>query len=368
VSSTTFAGWTIDGADFLTNYQSILSGYGVNASNMANLGQSGILLTSQGIIVWFKGLTPPPLYVGYIQDSLGNPIDYTWSVAQCDSACWKLDYDTGFAPSNNVAYLDGTGMQMTNLYSLSNQVDCLATFGSYLDASNLGSMATLQTYLRSIYGNQVEVYSTNNGSGNYDIYVNNVYDFGTWYLISDRTGINVNATWSGTTEPCSAPPICEPDPIDFSGIYHNWTGLVSYDWTYVTQQITGTTYPIDILIQVSAGPYCSASAPNDVFLFYRRDTIPPPYGITTTNTDPATQGFTQITFTSGGSAVVTLPAVAPNEYLTFAVISLASALCSSSATTFDVLLRNASPECLGQVITTFTAKSCINLSGLAPCP
>jgi hypothetical protein len=368
VSSTTFAGWTIDGADFLTNYQSILSGYGVNASNMANLGYNNILLTSQGVVVWFKGLTPPPLYVGYITDSLGNPINYTWSVAECDSACWKLDYNTGFAPSNNVAYLDGVGVQISNVYSISSQVDCVATFGSYLDASSPSSMATLQTYLRSMYGNQVDVYSLSNGSGNYDIYVNNVYDFGGWFFLSDRTGLLTNAYWNGLIEPCGEPPICEPNPLNFSGIYHNWTGLVSYDWTYVTQQITGTTYPIDILIQVSAGPYCSASAPNDVFLYYRRDTIPPPYGITTTNTDPATQGFTQITFTSGGSTVVTLPAVAPNEYLTFAVISLASALCSSSATTFDVLLRNASPECLGQVITTFTAKSCINLSGLAPCP
>jgi hypothetical protein len=369
VASTNFAGWTIDGADFATNYQAILSGYGVNASNMTNLGVFNVPFTNQGVVVWFKGITPPPIYVGFIADSLGNPINYTWSSAKCDDACWKLNYSTLGAPSNNVAYLDSIGLQMVGGFATVVQIDCLATFGSYLNASNPSDMTTLQTYLRSIYGNQVSVYSVDNGTGYYDIYVNNVYDFGGWQFVSDFTGISQNSVWNGVTTVCAIPPDCQPDPVDYSGIYHNWTGL-SYDWTYVTQQIVGTNYPIDILVQVSGGPYCSATAPNDMILYYRRDITPPPYAITTPNTSPSTQGFTAITFTSGSSAAQTIPSVLPNEYITFAVISLTPPLCSSSAnpSIFNVVLRNADAGCLGDVITTFTAKSCINLSGFGPCP
>jgi hypothetical protein len=346
LSSTSFAGWTIDNQDFLTNYQSTFLSYGVKYSSIMTLSQSGYATTNQGLVVWYNSVVPPPLFIGNIADSLGNPVDYSWSEAFCETGCYKMTQNVVTPPTNNlIGYLDSIGLQMTNpLYALS-QVDCVATFGSLLDASNAGSMTTLETFLRTIYGNQVGVYSVLNGA-QYDIYINNVPLFGSWYFISNPTAIG---PWSGAIETCASPPNGNPNPISFNNVYFTIDFRVfpqDIVWSYATQQITGTTYPIDILVQYTLDVVYDPSYGGFQNLLIRRDLTPPPYPITTINTLPSSQGFTIVP----NNYVIT--AVQPNEYISIAVEGVDFYFDNS---VFTITLRNNEPCCTGNIIATFTA-------------
>ena len=154
-----FIGWTIDGLDFITQYQTIASNNGVNASENTN---GGAVFDTQEVCFWYMGTSD----IGTpfeIRNAQGDLVPYTFTQV-CETTCWQNMY------SKPDTYIFLSYFFPFIAYVTPNQT---AGFGA-IDFSNPSSALQLQTYLQQIQPNP-SVSVLDDGNGNFFVDIKDVY-------------------------------------------------------------------------------------------------------------------------------------------------------------------------------------------------
>lgn len=343
----TFAGCTIDGLDFTLNYASVISLYGANASqivkirNFASTGGGYSNYTSEGVIVTYIGFTPPS-YIGEIKDEYGRVIPYRWKQVTCEWGCVDVPYSI----SNPTPVVNDINF-ITFLFSeLVGSIDVVSTFGSAIDLTNPSSVSLLESFLRTMIGNQHSLTSVYNPSSMaYDLVVNNApigfYRF--VYTPTIPSGSTVYYWQGSTTTACISD--CTPDTIDFDGLAYDGTPFTPI-YTYVTQQVSGVNMPVTFRVEWDQATYQGPC----FYIYYRIDTVAPSF---TSTIDPMSQGFTLMTpdFTN----TYTLPPINAGEYLSLAVDGPTNACGFPPVINVPITIRNETAQCYGELINYITA-------------
>lgn len=356
ISTTDFTGWTIDGLDFITNYQSVMASYGVNASQIYVCRYGGATApyqayTTSRIAISYTGFSTPPLYIGYIQDSFGNAVEYAWSDPSCEWGCTVANYQNNplYTPTTILSTMESMGIYSSGVGPYFN-ISALDTFGYNFDITNPTDLNTIQSIVRSFYGNQVTVSTQVNViTGFTDIVINNIPSPSSlfrWLTPTDPI-TNYYDRWVSTSSiPCAVSVGCTPDPIDFTGLAVDGTTLPE-TYTYVTQQILGTNIPITLSVEWDQATYQGPC----FYIYYRIDTFAPSFSPTL---DPSSQGFTLMT--PDYTNVYTLPTINTGEYLSLAVDGPTNACGFPPEINVPVTIRNrTAPDCFGALVNYFTA-------------
>ena len=154
-----FDGWTINGVDFLSNYQSIALSMGVNASLNTN---GSAVFDVQEICFWYMGNSDMGMIFD-IRNSKGGQVLYEWQQV-CEKTCWQNYYskpDTYIFTCYFFPFISLITPNQT------------AGFGA-IDFSNPASALQLQTYLQQFQPNP-SVSVLDDGEGNFFVDIKNVY-------------------------------------------------------------------------------------------------------------------------------------------------------------------------------------------------
>jgi hypothetical protein len=383
-TTTDFTGWTIDGLDFVTNYAVVISSYGANTTgiNSLRLPYSTVFsnVTGKEVIAWFTSYGPPPSFIGTIQDSLGNTIDYSWSEPVCNWICADLFYGQLAGPNTNL--IGNLAHYLVDGFSKS-YIDVVDTFGSFIDVSNAGWITVLENFYRDLYGPQVVLTSTFNPvSGGYDLQLKNVPSDGTNIFYRFLSDTNPPFVFPSVTkaEWESAAPLPCPILSDVTLSYgynelvsnrpveanpNNPCGTTPPFWLYPTRQITGINVPVVFRVEFDVN--LDYYQPPCWYLYYKIDTSPPTFN---TALDPMSQGFTLIDPSTSLSNPQWnyLPPINPNEYLTwgidgpggaYPIIVCGSIYINNTLSPFNnfapFIVRNMTPSSQGQVVSNVTA-------------
>lgn len=342
-SSHTFAGWTIDGLDFITNYASVMASYGVEATMIYECrlagGSAASAYTVSKLIVSYTGFSVPPSSIGFIQDSFGNTVEYAWSEPVCEWGCATLNYDPVVFPTTTVLqYLEMIGVVGVTTYI---NISLIDTFGYNVDITDPIQLDTLEYVLRSIYGNQVVVSTVINGITGYtDIVINNIPQSGVFRFYNPTISGSQNR-WLGIPSSCTTPPLCSVN-LDYSDVQYD--GALP-EWVYVTNQISGINMPITLAVEWDQTLY-----PSPCFtIYYRIDTVAPTFAFFN---DPLSQGCIEMVPDYSNRYI--LPAINSGEYLT--LVASGVNLCGFSNETFvPISIRNETPSCYGELVEYFEA-------------
>lgn len=161
-SSGTFAGWTINGVDFESNYVAEFAAQGCTSNSPYT--NFGFLPYPHDVIVWYMGDgTSDPSFT--ILNNLGNPITLTWN-----SICQKTCYEGSIFPSSDpiITLLEPMGPAFSGFV----QPDY--TFG-ILDISNPSSIALAQSYYQQSCGPDTTIVVTTDDNGDYIVQILNAY-------------------------------------------------------------------------------------------------------------------------------------------------------------------------------------------------
>jgi len=156
-----FTGWTINGVDFETNYQSEFASAGCNTNTPYT--NDSALGTSYEIIVWYYGTNDP---VFNILNDLADPVILNWK-----SLCTKTCYETIVPQTDTVIpTFDVMGPEFVVA------VDPRFTFTTTNpDVSIPGNVAAIQAYYRQCCGAATTVTSVTDINGDYVVTISNAY-------------------------------------------------------------------------------------------------------------------------------------------------------------------------------------------------
>lgn len=156
----TFDDWTIDGLPFLSNYTN-LTGFGSNEVN----GNNPIAFYDERYIWQVSKQSDLPEIPVY-EDSFGNPYAVSWQQGSSGRTCWE-----------GIVAFDNLIMSQFTLGILQvTQIDSIAAFSVQVDVSNPTHIGFVQTYYRSVFGNQVTITSVPNIDGDYVVTISNTYE------------------------------------------------------------------------------------------------------------------------------------------------------------------------------------------------
>jgi len=152
-----FAGWEIDGQDFITNIGTVMNTYnGRGETYSEDLAEAGGIITYMGTGVTF----PEPV----VEDT-GTPVSYTWSTPICEQTCWEHEFvKPDFIMSNiNLGFIPTVVFLPT------------LSIAQNINVSIPGNITLFQSFLQSIYGPQVTVTATTLPSTNISVTITGVY-------------------------------------------------------------------------------------------------------------------------------------------------------------------------------------------------
>lgn len=156
-----FTGWTINGVDFETNYQSEFASAGCNINDpYTNYGQ---LINPHEIIVWYYGTNDP---VFNILNNLADPVVLNWK-----TICSKTCYETIVPQTDTVIpTIDVMGPEFVSY------IEPRHTFmGFSPDVSVPADVASIQAYYRQCCGAATTVTSVTDINGDYVVTISNAY-------------------------------------------------------------------------------------------------------------------------------------------------------------------------------------------------
>lgn len=178
-TSSQFAGWTINGVDFATNYATEFAGAGCN-TNSPYTNNSFPLFGTYEIIVWYYGTNDP---VFNILNDTSDPVVLNWR-----TLCGKTCYETIIPQTDTiVSTFDVMGPEFLSF------VEPRHTFLPYSpDVSVPSDVAAIEAYYKQCCGAATTVTSTTDINGDYVVTISNAYMVFPPFWTSGSVGVYFN--------------------------------------------------------------------------------------------------------------------------------------------------------------------------------